>query len=646
MKQLNNISVHKMIIMRKICFCLFVLSLLYPISGCNKIADVAPDPTMYDLSFNIQAGKAPGSLKDAANCINENKTASYVEVTLMKEGDVTSSTIAIDVFYISGQPYSNSIKLSPGTYSIKEFVMKNDNKTPDNLIDDPIIAAAVHEGAPFANLVTSWLAKEFTISPFKKNMLEVELVCYNEADFESFGFEYFRLDQTVVREQNFFGDLCIRNMGDYYNSPYSEMLGGNANLLLDLPALYQIEVLRNDTSMGIFDNYSVTEISQPLKVQYADRLGKTDNFKFELSVLVKSDAGFQYELFHTWSFKDGEKISSGTDGVVDFVLGNCVPDADLIIPYAGSGNEAPVANNVQQSGNTQSGQILTGSYVFYDAEGDMQGTSVIKWYRADDASGNHDTEIANATGLTYTLQAADLNKYIRFAVIPVALTGSLQGTEVKAEAYSGPVTPASFTCGSSITVSHTAGNVSPVSKNVTYGTVTNIPGEPSKCWITSNLGSDHQANAKNDNSEGSAGWYWQFNRKQGYKHNGTTRTPNAVWIDAISENIDWQAGNDPCALLLGGGWRIPTKTEWQHVEESGNWSNCNDAFDSGLKLHAAGSLHNYYGSLQNRGSEGSYWSSTKKNATNGKFLFFNSSSSWVDDDGVRSNGFTLRCVLD
>ncbi|MEI7983555.1 MAG: hypothetical protein WCI71_18045, partial [Bacteroidota bacterium] len=81
------------------------------------------------------------------------------------------------------------------------------------------------------------------------------------------------------------------------------------------------------------------------------------------------------------------------------------------------------------------------------------------------------------------------------------------------------------TCGS-LTVNHVAGTVAPVTKTVTYGTVTNIPGEHSKCWITSNLGANHQATAVNDATELSAGWYWQFNRKQGYKHDGTTRTPN------------------------------------------------------------------------------------------------------------------------
>jgi len=184
--------------------------------------------------------------------------------------------------------------------------------------------------------------------------------------------------------------------------------------------------------------------------------------------------------------------------------------------------------------------------------------------------------------------------------------------------------PAAFTCGSSIIINHVAGAVAPVDKTVTYGTVTNIPGETSKCWITSNLGADHQATAKDDATEASAGWYWQFNRKQGYKHTGTVRTPNTTWIYYFSENSDWAATNDPCTLEMGSGWRIPTNTEWTNVDASGNWTNWNGPWNSALKMHTAGELDYSDGSLTNRGSIGMYWSSTQYDTTHGRQLYFDS----------------------
>ncbi|MEI6750330.1 MAG: hypothetical protein WCM93_14330, partial [Bacteroidota bacterium] len=202
-----------------------------------------------------------------------------------------------------------------------------------------------------------------------------------------------------------------------------------------------------------------------------------------------------------------------------------------------------------------------------------------------------------------------------------------------------------FTCGSSITINHVAGTVAPVDKTVTYGTVTNIPGETSKCWITSNLGADHQATAIDDDTEASAGWYWQFNRKQGYKHTGTVRTPNTAWISSISENSNWIPANDPCTLELGTGWRIPTNTEWTNVDASGNWTNWNGPWNSALKMHAAGFLFNDDGVLYPRGTTGTYWSSAQYDATYGWYLAFNSSHSSVyGSGGFKASGNSVRCV--
>ncbi len=202
-----------------------------------------------------------------------------------------------------------------------------------------------------------------------------------------------------------------------------------------------------------------------------------------------------------------------------------------------------------------------------------------------------------------------------------------------------------FICGTSLTINHVAGAVAPVNKTVTYGTVNNIPGEPSKCWITSNLGADHQATAKNDATEASAGWYWQFNRKQGYKHTGTVRTPNTTWITSIDEDFDWQAANDPCALELGAGWRIPSGTEWTNVDAGGNWTNWNGPWNAALKMHAAGGLATNNGSVYGRGSVGNYWSSTQSGEdiiTDGRYLLFTNVESTMTSV-LKPAGMTIRC---
>jgi hypothetical protein len=201
----------------------------------------------------------------------------------------------------------------------------------------------------------------------------------------------------------------------------------------------------------------------------------------------------------------------------------------------------------------------------------------------------------------------------------------------------------SWACGDSITKVHVAGNVAPVNKTVTYGTVTNIPGETSKCWITSNLGADHQATAVNDATEPSAGWYWQFNNQQGYKHDGTTRTPNTTWITSIVENSDWTTSNDPCSLELGGTWRIPTYTEWNNVDAVGGWTNWNGPWNSSLKIHAAGSLDKTNGSLYSRGAGGYYWSTSQYSTSNGRRFVFSSGSCFMDYN-YKTYGESARCI--
>ena len=209
----------------------------------------------------------------------------------------------------------------------------------------------------------------------------------------------------------------------------------------------------------------------------------------------------------------------------------------------------------------------------------------------------------------------------------------------------GTITPP-FSCGMTITINHVAGLVAPVTKTTTYGTVTNIPGELTKCWITSNLGADHQATAVSDATEASAGWYWQFNKKQGYKHDGTTRTPNTTWIGSISESSDWTIANDPCRIEMGSNWRIPTSTEWTNVDASGAWTYWNGPWDSALKMHAAGFLDYSDGSLYDRGDYGFYWSSTQSDATNGWILFFYGGGSNADSNFDKADGLSTRCIRD
>src|SRR5690606_25334157 len=114
----------------------------------------------------------------------------------------------------------------------------------------------------------------------------------------------------------------------------------------------------------------------------------------------------------------------------------------------------------------------------------------------------------------------------------------------------------------------------------------------------------------------------------------------------ISESLNWSESNDPCNLLLGSGWRMPTHTELLSADGGAqNWIKAEDAFNSQLKLHMAGALSYSNGSLQNRGSAGYYWSSSQASSSRGHYLALGSGSSVISNT-YKTHAFPVRCLRD
>ncbi len=307
-------------------------------------------------------------------------------------------------------------------------------------------------------------------------------------------------------------------------------------------------------------------------------------------------------------------------------------------------NTPPQVSNVTISGTLSVGETLSASYTYTDAENDPEGATTFQWYRATSSAGAGATAINGATTQSYIITNNDEGYYMGVKVTPVASSGITPGDAVTN--YSSTAVPVPVCSSPTITVTHTAGDVAPVTQTITYQLVETDLGTTDgtkQCWLAQNLGATTQASLATDASDAAAGWCWQFNRKQGYAHStGGSRTPNTTWDSSREEGPDWEAENDPCTQLLGAGWRIPTQTEWMNV--SSNWSNYSIAFSSVLKLHAAGGLSPSYGSLRNRGTSGVYWTSSQI-STNGYTLTISYSSSFVEQSW-KSDGISVRCLFD
>jgi len=321
-------------------FYLFLMVGLIAVS-CDKAEDL---PTEQDVVF--KAATATTGFKADDDC--DNDVAHYALI------EIDGETLKVDVFYLEGIIYTNTIKLSPGTHEIQNFVLQNDNGTPDDDSDDTIVKATPLTGSTYAEFVQNSLPFNFDVDAFYKAEINIEILCFEAADITDFGFAWFAVDQITVRELCFFGDFCTKYYEDYAGSLYELQTGG---LRHDMPAIFKIDVYKNDEFLISYNNEEWFGEGAALCVQYPDFDNVTDNFEFVLSILVKAGMNFEYKEFHTFTTTDdGTLANIGSDNVLDFVLGSCVPDADLILP--------PYMN-LPISATIETGSVVPGSLGTY-----------------------------------------------------------------------------------------------------------------------------------------------------------------------------------------------------------------------------------------------------------------------------------------
>lgn len=166
-----------------------------------------------------------------------------------------------------------------------------------------------------------------------------------------------------------------------------------------------------------------------------------------------------------------------------------------------------------------------------------------------------------------------------------------------------------------------------------------------KRWLGWNLGATGEPASVSDDSPESAGWYFQFNHRQGIypdvpndekvlQHNpGPVTGPQDPELDS-----DW-INTDPCSELLDDGWRIPTEEEWQAVADANA--------SSRLNLHYSGYILGNLSFLSDLGSQGYFWSSTQHMGANrGVSALFDSNGLSVGTASLMWDGMPLRCIED
>jgi uncharacterized protein (TIGR02145 family) len=302
-------------------------------------------------------------------------------------------------------------------------------------------------------------------------------------------------------------------------------------------------------------------------------------------------------------------------------------------------DDAPLASNVTQSGGLSVGSVLTGSYSYTDANGDAQGTSTFRWYRATSAAGAGAVAISGATGRTYTLNDADVGKYIGFAVTPVASTGTLLGSEVKATAFAGPV----------------------IFLYAPDGTLAiEVTSATGRIWMDRNLGASRAATSSSDSQAYGSIYSWGRGPDGHQLRNaGTTSTLSVGdtpghnkyilttsggrwdWRSTPNSNL-WQGSNginNPCPV----GYHVPTLAEWNTEINSWSAHNSSGAYASPLKLTIGGWRDS--GATINDSGEGWYWSSSTSGDYSYYLHFSGSTVEMITSHG-RGDGQNVRCIKD
>ena len=221
----------------------------------------------------------------------------------------------IDVYSVGNKLYTNSIKLDVGSYTVNDFLLYD--------AGNQIIMATPNAVSDYAVYVNKTVDFNFNVTAFEKAEIPVEVLCFDAAVYDNFGFDWFGITQIAVREACFFGDICLNGdpfaPADFNGSAYGNNVG------VDVTAIMKIIVKRNGVEVPNSPFKNIDALNSPLCVQYPDILNVDDEFTFELQLWLPDGNGFSYQTYATYTATDDGAldINSGNDGIVDFVVGTC-----------------------------------------------------------------------------------------------------------------------------------------------------------------------------------------------------------------------------------------------------------------------------------------------------------------------------------
>lgn len=225
-----------------------------------------------------------------------------------------------NVFELDGELLTQAIKLNSGNYTVESFMLLDSN--------GDVVMATPAEGSDFAVYVDQTVTFDIITSEFDKTEVSIDVLCFNEAEYTSFGFNWFNVGQVEVFEIPFFGDLCY-DPTSYEGSLYDQVFNLE-DYPFDIPAIFEIrsfvDVDGQWESLKTFGNVVNGVLTTgPVMAEYFTHSDGAVDFKFELWIYVYTGQGnWDYVQFDEWEFDSNNPLTAESNGVVDFVVGDCL----------------------------------------------------------------------------------------------------------------------------------------------------------------------------------------------------------------------------------------------------------------------------------------------------------------------------------
>ncbi|MEE4259811.1 MAG: lamin tail domain-containing protein [Bacteroidales bacterium] len=339
--------------MKKLLYIFMIAAILV---SCKKNSTETPAPVnqqTQEVTFDINTIlESPDREYAVPNCIDSidgeiNKYAQIVIMNSLQEVD----TFYAEVYYVEGLPYTKAIMLPVldddddcDTYTLLEFYVWDNNGTPgydeSARLDDQLFKAAPLAGSEFWDFAVDHVDVTFEVCAFYKTKIKIDVLCFVPNDFELFGFFWFEITEITVREMCFFGDFCIEDPSIYASTEYAS--GGG--VFIDEAAIFEIRARHQigdgqlaDMVGTDFNNMDWDGIGEPLCIRYPDYDAEVDYYEFDLYLWAMVGSTMDWVLIDTYVWNDifENTYDPGTDGVWDFVVGDCVASESNIVypPY-------------------------------------------------------------------------------------------------------------------------------------------------------------------------------------------------------------------------------------------------------------------------------------------------------------------------